>query len=185
MPRNKIARKLLPVENSSPGLSFGELGELLGYRLRRAQMAMHRDYIDSIADLEVTQKQTAILWLISNNPGVSQADVASALEMDRPSMMAVIDRLQERGFITRDRSDVDRRRQELHLTPGGQSMLAKLKIRIAKHEQRMRSLFTAAELDALFTALRKFQQVMDQSGAAGTRQAARKLRVARGAARGG
>ncbi len=179
MPRNKVVGKLLPVENSSPSLVFGELGELLGYRLRRAQMAMHRDYIDSIADLEVTQKQTAILWLINNNPGVSQADVANALEMDRPSMMAVIDRLQERGFITRDRSDVDRRRQELHLTPGGQNMLAKLKTRIAKHEQRMRSMFTAAELDALLSALRKFQQAIDEPQAASARQA-RKLKVARG-----
>lgn len=183
MPRNKVVRGLLPAENNPSDLNFGELGELLGYRLRRAQMAMYRDYIASIADLEVTQKQTAILWLISNNPGVSQAAVASALEMDRPSMMAVIDRLQERGFITRDRSDVDRRRQELHLTAAGDSMLAKLKNRIAKHEQRMRALFTDAEMTALLAALRKLQEVAGERVAA--RAQPRKTRSVRSAAKGG
>lgn len=183
MPRNKIVKKLLPAENNPADLDFGELGDLLGYRLRRAQMAMYRDYIASIADLEVTQKQTAILWLINNNPGASQAAVANALEMDRPSMMAVIDRLQERGLITRDRSDVDRRRQELHLTPSGDSMLAKLRGRIAKHEQRMRALFTEAEMNALLSALRKLQDAATGRGSAST-AATRKSRSVRNAAKG-
>jgi DNA-binding MarR family transcriptional regulator len=72
-------------------------------------------------------------------------------------MMAIIDRLEERGLVIRKRSSSDRRRQELYLTPAGQSTLRKAKARIAKHEQRFTSLFTAAELDALLAALQKLQ----------------------------
>jgi hypothetical protein len=39
----------------------------LGYRLRRAEAAMHRDFIEALADLGLTQKQTATLWLINSN----------------------------------------------------------------------------------------------------------------------
>ena len=105
---------------------FEELDGLLGYRLRRAQGAMHRDFMAAVAELELTQKQAATLWLIQANPGVSQVEVAAALGMDRATMMAITDRLEERGFVIRKRSTVDRRRQELYLTPAGQSTLAKV-----------------------------------------------------------
>src|SRR4051812_12902154 len=102
-------------EASIPDLMFAELDSLLGYHLRRAQGAMHRHYVATVAELNLTQKQTATLWLVSANPGVSQVSVAGALDMDRATMMAVTDRLDERGLLVRKRSSVDRRRQELYL----------------------------------------------------------------------
>jgi len=140
-------------------LAFEKLDGLLGYRLRRAQGAMHRDYLAAVAGLDLTQKQTATLWLVHANPGVSQGSVAAALGMDRATMMSIVDRLQERSLVMRKRSVTDRRRQELHLTPGGQDILRKVKARIAKHEERFKSLFTPQELEALLAALRKFQDV--------------------------
>lgn len=136
---------------------FAELDGLLGYHMRRAQGAMHRDYMSSVAGLELTQKQTATLWLINANPGVSQVSIASALGMDRATMMSVTDRLEERRLLIRKRSEVDRRRQELYLTPAGQAMLRKVKARIARHEARFKALFNPTELAAFLEALRRFQ----------------------------
>jgi DNA-binding MarR family transcriptional regulator len=146
-------------ELQGPELMFEELDGLLGYRLRRAQGAMHRDYMATVASLELTQKQAATLWLINANPGVAQVSVAAALGMDRATMMAVTDRLEDRGFLVRKRSTVDRRRQELYLTPSGQSTLRKAKARIAEHEQRFKTLFKPAELAALLSALEKFRDI--------------------------
>ena len=81
-----------------PELIFEDLDGLLGYRLRRAQGAMHRDFMAAVAELELTQKQTATLWLINANPGVSQVSVAAALGMDRATMMSITDRLEERAW---------------------------------------------------------------------------------------
>ncbi len=106
-----------------PNLMFAELDGLLGYLLRRAQGAMHRDFMAAVASFELTQKQAATLWLIHANAGVSQAEVAAALGMDRATMMAVTDRLEDRDFVIRKRSSVDRRRQDLYLTPAGQAIL--------------------------------------------------------------
>ena len=160
MPRNAIAKAEDANEGlQGPELMFEELDGLLGYRLRRAQGAMHRDYMASVAGLDLTQKQTATVWLINANPGVAQVSVAAALGMDRATMMSVTDRLEERDLLVRKRSTVDRRRQELYLTPAGQSMLRKLKARIAEHEGRVKALFKPAELAALLAALKKFQDL--------------------------
>jgi DNA-binding MarR family transcriptional regulator len=83
--------------------------------------------------------------------------VAAALGMDRATMMAVTDRLEARGLLVRKRSTIDRRRQELYLTPAGENALRKVKARIVEHEKRFRSLFEPAELAALLSALEKFR----------------------------
>ena len=142
-----------------PELVFEDLDSLLGYRLRRAQGAMHRDYMAAVAELQLTQKQAATLWLISANPGVAQVSVAAALGMDRATMMSITDRLEERGLAIRKRSDVDRRRQELYLTPSGIATLRKVKARIAKHEARVKALFKPGELEVFLEVLRKFQDL--------------------------
>ena len=158
MPRRRNA-KTEPAEQQvqGPELTFRELDGLLGYRLRRAQGAMHRDYMAAIAGLKLTQKQTATLWLIDTNPGVSQVAVAAALGMDRATMMAVTNRLQARGLVVRKQSTSDRRRQELYLTAAGEKALHKAKARIIEHENRFKRLFEPAELAALLSALQKFR----------------------------
>jgi DNA-binding MarR family transcriptional regulator len=159
MPRTARVPAEVAEDLGVPDLMFEELDSLLGYHLRRAQGAMHRHYVAVVAELNLTQKQTATLWLISANPGVSQVSVAGALGMDRATMMQVTDRLEERDLLVRKRSSVDRRRQELYLTPAGNKLLKKVKTRIDEHEERFKALFTRAELESLVAALRKFQSV--------------------------
>jgi DNA-binding MarR family transcriptional regulator len=159
MPRKSNARPDDAGAFEAPELMFEDLDGLLGYRLRRAQGAMHRDFMATVAEFELTQKQTATLWLISANPGVSQVDVASALDMDRATMMSITDRLEERGLVIRKRSSVDRRRQELYLTPAGITRFRKVKARISEHEARVKALFKPAELAALLESLAKFQDL--------------------------
>jgi DNA-binding MarR family transcriptional regulator len=156
---SNVKRKERAEEPAAPELSFAGMDGLLGYQLRRAQGAMHRDFMAAVAEFALTQKQMATLWLIQANPGVSQVEVAAALGMDRATMMSVTDRVEDRGLVIRKRSTVDRRRQELYLTPAGQSTLRKCKARIAEHEERFSGLFTSAELAALVDALKRFQNV--------------------------
>ena len=154
---SNLKRRSQSDDFEAPSLMFAELDGLLGYLLRRAQGAMHRDFMTAVAEFGLTQKQAAALWLIQANGGVSQAELAAALGMDRATMMAVTDRLEDRGFVLRKRSSTDRRRQDLYLTPAGQAILRKCKARVAEHEEKFRALFTAPELAALLDALKRFQ----------------------------
>jgi DNA-binding MarR family transcriptional regulator len=160
MARTSNLKRREPAEDfAAPELMFAELDGLLGYLLRRAQGAMHRDFMAAVAEFELTQKQAATLWLIQANAGVSQVEVAAALGMDRATMLGLIDRLEDRGLVLRKRSTVDRRRQELYLTPAGQNILRKCKTKVAAHEEKFRELFTASELSSLLEALKRFQSL--------------------------
>ena len=136
-------------------LNLGGLGDLLGFHLRLASAAMHRDFLAVLAAQDVTQKQVALLWLIEANPGVSQISIAQALDMDRATTMAIIDRLEARGLALRRRSTVDRRRQELYLTEQGQIFLGRAKTLSHEHDRKFTDRLTAEELAVLRSALNK------------------------------
>lgn len=142
---------------SAPALDFAGLDRLFGYLLRRAQGAVHRNYLMSLDGLKLTQKQAAVLWLVLSNSGVAQGTIGSALGMDRATMMALVDRLEARGLVRRVRSRADARRRELQATAAGQRMMEQVRQRIAQHEAQVKGLFTAAELRTLHRLLKRLQ----------------------------
>jgi DNA-binding MarR family transcriptional regulator len=140
---------------ADPGLNFDALDQMLGFHLRQAQGTMHRQIIVVLAKVDLTQKQSATLWLIGSNPGASQIAIGGALRMDRATTMAVIDKLEARKLVVRQRSAVDRRRHELYLTPTGQKLLVEVKAMVKAHEQAFADRFTAAELETLVGLLKR------------------------------
>jgi DNA-binding MarR family transcriptional regulator len=163
-------RKALPMDarpHGLPGpaliaettLDYAGLDALLGYRLRRAQGAAHRDYLLALENLRLTQKQTAVMWLVEANPGIAQGTIGASLGMDRATMMVLVDRLEARGLLRRIRSRSDGRRRELHVTPTGTRLLGRVRERIAAHEQRMKELFSTAELQTLERLLDRLQRL--------------------------
>lgn len=130
-------------------LDLAGLNSLLGFRLRRAQSAFHRHFTTALSGVELTQKQVAVLWMIEANPGVSQIDLANLLEMDRATIMAIVDRLEKRELAVRRRSTSDRRRQELYVTDAGRRLLSEAKAAIAAHEQHFAARFPPETLKVL------------------------------------
>lgn len=136
-------------------LAFDELDEVLGFHVRQAQGTMHRRIIEALSSVELTQKQAGALWLVGANPGASQIGVGGALRMDRATTMAIIDKLEGRGLVVRQRSTVDRRRHELYLTPAGQKLLVKVKKLVKDHERKFAERFSEDELATLIDLLRR------------------------------
>ncbi len=136
------------------GLCLGQLDELLGFHLRRAQAMIYRDFAASLSRLDLTQRQFAVLELIRANPGASQVDLATVLALDRPATMTVVDKLEQRGLVVRARSASDRRRQEIRLTQAGAALLEKAAKRVRQHDARFMARFSRAEARALIASLR-------------------------------
>ncbi|MES1202441.1 MAG: MarR family transcriptional regulator [Pseudomonadota bacterium] len=145
----------LPIAPTLP-LELAGLQNLIGFQLRMAQVAMHREFVAAMAEVALTEKQYAALHLIHANPGASQADIAVVLGTDRATMMALVDRLDQRELVERRRSNNDRRRQELHLTAAGKALLANAERILAEHEAQFASMFSEKELKALMAALARF-----------------------------
>lgn len=137
---------------------FGELDGIVGFHIRLAHGAVYRHFTETFADLGLTQKQVSVLWLVGENPGVSQIDLGNRLRMDRATTMSIVNRLQERECLRRERSSSDGRKQELHLTSEGEAVLEQAKSCIAEHEAWLKSRFTPQEVEKLVEMLARIHE---------------------------
>ena len=138
-------------------LDLGPLPGLLGYQLRLAQLAVFRDFERSAGGLGVSPGRFGLLALVEANPGVSQSRLAHAVGLDRSTMVAVLDQLEDRGLIER-RAGPDRRTNGLWLTREGKRLVAQLKRRITEHEARIAARLSARERAALLGLLRRLTE---------------------------
>jgi DNA-binding MarR family transcriptional regulator len=137
-------------------LELGELSELLGYSLKRAQLRIFEDFLRCVAPLRLTPAQFSVLLLLDRNPGRNQTEIASTLGILRPNFVAMLDGLESRDLCTRMRSANDRRSHVLLLTDKGRAMLARAKKLVAsKHEARLNELLGPANRAALLSMLTK------------------------------
>ena len=95
------------------------LNQLLHRSAQRADAFVER----ALADFQLTARQFAVLNEVERNPGTSQIRLGAAIGIDRSTLVDIIDRLQRRGQIERQRSSFDRRETALHLTASGLATL--------------------------------------------------------------
>jgi DNA-binding MarR family transcriptional regulator len=140
------------------------LDGILGFHIRLAHGAVYRHFNETFGAIGLTQKQTSVLWLVSDRPGISQADIARLLQIDRATMMAITNSLTDRDLLQRRASPIDRRRQMLHLTTAGSAALADARAAVAAHEVWLKARFTPEEVDQLVALLRRIHQTASQPG---------------------
>ena len=104
---------------------IGGIADIVGFHIRLAHAAVLRHFTETFTDLDLTQKQVSVLWLVDDHPGISQIEVGRRLRMDRATTMTIVNRLQEREFLRRERSESDGRKQALHLTEEGCAALGR------------------------------------------------------------
>ena len=138
----------------STALQMGELSELLGYSLKRAQLKVFEDFLRCVAPLQLTPAQFSVLLLLDRNPGRNQTEIANTLGILRPNFVAMLDGLESRDLCARMRSANDRRSHILVLTDKGRAVLARAKKLVAaKHEARLNELLGSANRAALLAML--------------------------------
>jgi DNA-binding MarR family transcriptional regulator len=141
------------------GLDMGELSELLGYSLKRAQLRVFDDFLRCVAPLQLTPAQFSVLLLLDKNPGRNQTEIATTLGILRPNFVAMLDGLESRDLCARSRSTNDRRSHIVVLTDKGRAVLARAKKLVAtKHEARLNELLGPDNRAALLAMLSKIAQ---------------------------
>ena len=132
---------------------IGDIRDIVGFHIRLAYGAVYRHFTESFADLDLTQKQVSVLWLIDDHPDIAQTDLARRMRMDRATTMAIVNRLQAKALLVRGQSTADARKQTLNLTPAGRKTLKLAKKAVAANEDWLKSRFTPAEVKKLIELL--------------------------------
>ena len=137
---------------------IGEIRDIVGFHIRLAHGAVYRHFTETFADLGLTQKQVSVLWLIDDHPDIAQTGLAARMRMDRATTMAIVNRLQDRGYLERGKSALDGRKQTLNLTDDGRAALGVAKDAIRAHEEWLKSRYTAAEVRKLIELLSRLHE---------------------------
>jgi len=104
---------------------------------------------------EITPNLIGVLALLATYPGMSQADMARLIGLERATVGIQVARAISSGFVRRDGTHGKGRRYALYLTPRGKEMLAKLRKRIPRHERTAGMRLSLPERRQLRTLLDK------------------------------
>ena len=135
--------------------NYGLLPDLVGYQLRMAQIALFRDFAQGLGGEDVTPGLFGVLVIIEANPDLKQSELARATQLDRSTVVTVIDNLERRGLVERRVALHDRRSNAIRLTDAGTALLRKLKRQVNQHEKRLLQNFSATERETFLALLKK------------------------------
>jgi DNA-binding MarR family transcriptional regulator len=99
------------------------LASRLGYLLKHAQRRLVEAAAPVMAPFGIDGRELAVLTLLAAGSPLSQQEAADELDVDRTTMVALVDTLEAKGLVERHRSPQDRRKNIIELTPAGQNCL--------------------------------------------------------------
>jgi DNA-binding MarR family transcriptional regulator len=138
----------------------------VAYLIKRAQSLLIDRFEQAVSPGELTFTQWVILMYLRDGMAINASDLCSQLRHDSGALTRVLDQLQARGLVARERSREDRRAVELRLTDAGRSVLEAYVPRVVDALNDALGDFSRAEVTELLRLLGKLIARLDGSAAA-------------------
>jgi MarR family transcriptional regulator, lower aerobic nicotinate degradation pathway regulator len=142
--------------SSAPLLPSAAPRELLlssAFLLKRLGWLINERAHDALAPKGLTPQHHGVLSLLDEGTRETQGEIADTLGYDRSHLVGLLDELEEKGLVTRQRDPGDRRRQIVSLTPAGKDMLGELRALAKQLEKEFLAPLAAAERRTLHELL--------------------------------
>jgi MarR family transcriptional regulator, transcriptional regulator for hemolysin len=98
----------------------------IGFWLISGSQAYQRAVNDELAPQGITYRQCQVLCLLSLSGPTSQAELAQKLEVEPPTLVGILDRMERDGWIRREACPEDRRRKLIHATKNAEPIWNKI-----------------------------------------------------------
>jgi DNA-binding MarR family transcriptional regulator len=141
--------------NGDPLQRFDFQSDSLGYALRRAQVRAYDLFYEMLGEMDLSPARLTALSIIAGQPDINQATLARQLNVAGPSVLKLVDALEDAGLICRLDVASDRRRYSLALTATGRAKMETLRARLAAYEARLAAGLSAAERAQLMGLLER------------------------------
>ena len=130
-----------PTRQSEPGSRTGSTAFLL------AQIGAYAAtrFGDRLTKLRLARPHAGILRMIGLSPGLSQQALGRRLEIQPSRLVALLDELQEKGYLERRADPTDRRSYSLHLTEAGRRILEQIGQIAREHDDEICAALTSEE----------------------------------------
>ena len=121
--------------------------------LYRTLDAVMPEFRAIFSEFDLTEPQWRVLRVLWEHDGASVVDLAGATLITAPSLVGVLDRLQQAGLIARRPGQTDRRRVRVFLRPRGRTLERRVRPMVEAAYTRLQRALTPAEWHALYGAL--------------------------------
>jgi MarR family multiple antibiotic resistance transcriptional regulator len=146
----KAVSRPINVNKVMPGADVAfAIGPLIG----RVRTVMLSRLDGELQPFGITGMQFAILKSVTDGTAETAADLCRLLHYDNGSMTRLVDRIEQKGLIRRERSKDDRRVVSLRVTAAGRAAMPRLRDSAAGVVQRMLTGFTPSEVNDLRSLL--------------------------------
>ena len=119
--------------------------ERMGYLLTRAAKTIKKKLLRIVSDYDLTQPQYGILRQLYTQGEITSRDLVKQLYMDSSTIMAIVDRLEEKKLIERMPHQQDRRMNMLVLTDLAMQFLPEMLEKADTMDMAMNDIFTSEE----------------------------------------
>lgn len=134
------------------------LRQFVGYHIKRAYNVVRSDLAKTLEPFGLRITTYSTLILIVENPGIRQSDLADMLDIERPNLVMILDDLEQRHWIRRERVPTDRRAYALVPTPQGKRTCAKAVAADRAHEERVFASLSADQRAHLIRLLNRVER---------------------------
>ena len=154
-PASTAARRsrATPAEDPLARLDFQ--ADSLGYALRRTQVRAYDLFFEMLGEMDLSPARLTALSIIATEADINQATLARRLNVAGPSVLKLVDALEDAGLVCRLDVASDRRRYLLALTATGRARMEALRTRMEAYEARLAAQLTAAERAQLMDLLER------------------------------
>jgi DNA-binding MarR family transcriptional regulator len=125
----------------------------LGYLFKHVQMRMEELNAQALAPFGIDGRELGILLVIAGHEPGSQQQAAQRLGIDRTSMVARLDALEDKGLVSRHPHAQDRRRNIVELTAAGRDTVKRANKASERAEAALLASLTPQEGERLREAL--------------------------------
>lgn len=114
---------------------------------------------ERLKELGVTQARwTTMVYLEKGGEGLTQRELARLMTIENPTLVRLLDSLEEQGLVERRPCENDRRARRLFLTDAGRSFMAELNERAVALREEMLEGVSDQEIEG---ALKVFHKIME------------------------
>lgn len=130
----------------------------IGYNMKRALSIIQADLARVLAGYDLRAVSFSALSIVVSDPGLTQTQLADALQIERSNLVTILDELAGRNLIIRAPVAHDRRRHALMPTAAGKKLQADAQAEVRAHEEALFGAITPAEQAELQRILHKFRK---------------------------
>jgi DNA-binding MarR family transcriptional regulator len=140
-------------------IALGTLHNELGFHLAQASIITSDAFTQCVGDpLQLRKVEYSLLMLLQANQALSPKQLAKSLALTAPNLTMLLDRLQERDWIVRERNPNDGRSQHVRLTAAGEALTREAATAAKGMAAHWQKNLTAAENAMLIELLSKVYQ---------------------------